>query len=434
VKNDTYYILVLRQDATLAVAQQFDGTNTGWITDVAQESAGTDTEPHYVKLDENKYLFGFRHNADEFNSETDYDIYSFFLYIGKEFTNYQMRITIINGTGTDSENIMYTTNVAQSNFDDVRFTWYNSTSGQEEEIDYWCEEVNNGINATFWIEIPKTSITGITTIYVYYGNDQIGTASNGDDTFIFFDDFDGTSLNTTKWIEENYGGSGTVTVSGGICTLYNKMRIINTVNMTLNTATVIKAKVDAFGSGKYHYWGVGRGDGSGYNIWIAAYSGEKRFYSMDGVTQTYEASTYPDPATYRLWEIKWKSGHGLLNVDGVNYNDKTTNIPPDSASGKFCSASLDATLDDYLYIDYVFNRKWIDPEPDHAEWGDEEQRATPLEVGWNIFTVWSVDIGKDLETICANIQGEGVDARTVIKYNGTEYRYDYGPSSSNEKR
>jgi hypothetical protein len=257
VKNDTYYILVLRQDATLAVAQQFDGTNTGWITDVAQESAGTDTEPHYVKLDENKYLFGFRHNADEFNSETDYDIYSFFLYIGKEFTNYQMRITIINGTGTDSENIMYTTNVAQSNFDDVRFTWYNSTSGQEEEIDYWCEEVNNGINATFWIEIPKTSITGITTIYVYYGNDQIGTASNGDDTFIFFDDFDGTSLNTTKWIEENYGGSGTVTVSGGICTLYNKMRIINTVNMTLNTATVIKAKVDAFGSGKYHYWGVG---------------------------------------------------------------------------------------------------------------------------------------------------------------------------------
>jgi len=33
---------------------------------------------------------------------------------------------------------------------------------------------------------------------------------------------------------------------------------------------------------------------------------------------------------------------------------------------------------------------------------------------------------KDLETICANIQGEGVDARTVIKYNGTEYRYDYG--------
>jgi len=47
-------------------------------------------------------------------------------------------------------------------------------------------------------------------------------------------------------------------------------------------------------------------------------------------------------------------------------------------------------------------------------------------VGWNNFTSQSRDIGKMLEQICANIQYNAIHATIIIKYNGTEYRYDYG--------
>ena len=103
-------------------------------------------------------------------------------------TNYQMRIVIVNGSGTSSDDTYYTSHVAQSDFDDVRFTWYNSTSGQEEPCDFWKEEVNSGENATFWVEIPEIPSSGTTTIYVYYGSASATDASNGDGTFLYFFD------------------------------------------------------------------------------------------------------------------------------------------------------------------------------------------------------------------------------------------------------
>jgi len=37
----------------------------------------------------------------------------------------------------------------------VRFTWYNSTSGQEQAIPYWREAVYDGANATFWVKVSE---------------------------------------------------------------------------------------------------------------------------------------------------------------------------------------------------------------------------------------------------------------------------------------
>jgi len=52
----------------------------------------------------------------------------------------------------------------------VRFTWYNSTSGQEQAIPYWREAVYDGANATFWVKVPEIPASPTSaTIYVYYG-------------------------------------------------------------------------------------------------------------------------------------------------------------------------------------------------------------------------------------------------------------------------
>ena len=38
-----------------------------------------------------------------------------------------------------------------------------------------------------------------TLVYVYYGNNGASGVSNGDGTFLFYDNFDGSALNTSKW-------------------------------------------------------------------------------------------------------------------------------------------------------------------------------------------------------------------------------------------
>jgi len=66
-------------------------------------------------------------------------------------------------------------------FDDLRFTYYNSTSGAEASIPYWIQSNVSGVNATVWI---KTNLTvGENTVYLYYGNTNATSASNESATF-----------------------------------------------------------------------------------------------------------------------------------------------------------------------------------------------------------------------------------------------------------
>jgi len=105
--------------------------------------------------------------------------------------NYQIRIVVINGTGTDEGEIAYINNKARSDFGDIRFTTLKGTL-----LDYWQESMNAGINATFWVKIAENRTEQAQTIYLYYGNPSATTTSNGDKTFNFFDDFSG---NLSKW-------------------------------------------------------------------------------------------------------------------------------------------------------------------------------------------------------------------------------------------
>jgi Uncharacterized conserved protein len=54
-------------------------------------------------------------------------------------------------------------------------------------------------NSTIWIKVPYIPANGNATVYMYYGNPNAVSKSNGDAVFEFFDDFEGTSLDTNKW-------------------------------------------------------------------------------------------------------------------------------------------------------------------------------------------------------------------------------------------
>ena len=73
----------------------------------------------------------------------------------------------------------------QPDFGDIRF----SDSDDSTELSYWRESYTDSTSATFWVKVPSIP-AGTKTIYMYYGNDAAISASNGDATFEFFDDFE----------------------------------------------------------------------------------------------------------------------------------------------------------------------------------------------------------------------------------------------------
>jgi predicted GH43/DUF377 family glycosyl hydrolase len=120
-------------------------------------------------------------------------------------TNYQMLLIINKGVGTNSPGIVYLNNHAQNWPYDIRFTRADS----ETPLDFWRESYNTS-TMSVWVELNIILASPARTdLYIHYGKIAEADASNGANTFQFFDDFPGTSL------DAQWGVSQTVSVSGG---------------------------------------------------------------------------------------------------------------------------------------------------------------------------------------------------------------------------
>ena len=137
-------------------------------------------------------------------------------------TNYQILLNISYETGM------------QADFDDLRFT--NDTH----EIDSWLESKVDSSYALIWVEFPTTPANGINqTYYKYYGN--VGASSNWDieATFLLGDEFDGASINTSKWTV-----TGSVSVSDSEVSLNQDDAIKSIATFGFATITSAKSKAD----------------------------------------------------------------------------------------------------------------------------------------------------------------------------------------------
>jgi len=113
-------------------------------------------------------------------------------------SDYQVKINL------DPLNFDYSK--AKTNGEDIRFCDLNSN-----ELNYWIEEWNTTDTSTIWVKVPTT---GTSKIYIKYGDLLATSESNGTNVFMLFDDFEGTSLDTSLWNTDDDGYSS-ITVSGG---------------------------------------------------------------------------------------------------------------------------------------------------------------------------------------------------------------------------
>jgi len=128
-------------------------------------------------------------------------------------TNYQIRVPFnYDATGVTGE-VNFSSN-CQTDFGDIRFT---DNDGYT-PLDYWIEEKTASDDGVVWVEVAD-NLDSNQVICVYYGTATTSTnVSSGDDTFIFFDDFSGSSLDTAKWDQTDYTtgpGSAALTFADG---------------------------------------------------------------------------------------------------------------------------------------------------------------------------------------------------------------------------
>jgi len=123
-------------------------------------------------------------------------------FLGNEYTSftwwnaswqYRRNITITEQSGntlTDYQvfiNLTYDSDM-QPNGEDIRFTWYNESSGEEVEIPYWFEKVVSSSYFEAWIKVPEIPASSSVTVYMYYGNSTpVSSESNGTAVFTIFE-------------------------------------------------------------------------------------------------------------------------------------------------------------------------------------------------------------------------------------------------------
>jgi hypothetical protein len=91
----------------------------------------------------------------------------------------------------------------QPDFDDIRFF----DSDGITPLGHWRESYIASASAVFWVRVPSVP-SGNKIIYMYYGNSAASSASNGDATFEFYDDFEDGDI--SDWSQYS---SGTVQIA-----------------------------------------------------------------------------------------------------------------------------------------------------------------------------------------------------------------------------
>jgi hypothetical protein len=244
----------------------------------------------------------------------------------------------------------------RSDHADIRFA---NISGAT-EYSYWQET-----DGKYWVKIPSLA-AGDTTINMYYGNPSATKVSNGDNTFIFFDDFESGNLN--KWNAKSGTPliGSTYAYSGGYggqasSTTCNENSLQHTFSATA-MPTVIAEYRRRIVNG-YSYAGIAGPLGTDARYIGADISSPTNYTIYDSA---YNPATSTSVASWRKYKVSASPSATTYYTDGVQIPFTT------SRAGTFKSIILYAcSAGGYSYFDDVVVRQYASSEPTHAAPGAE---------------------------------------------------------------
>jgi len=325
-------------------------------------------------------------------------------------TNYQMKLLVGESSGATGENVDCG-GKCLSTFNDLRFT----TSDGTTLLDYWIESISGTTPnrlATVWIEFDSIG-TGDTTFYMYYGNASASAASNGANTFPFFDDFE-------RGADGDDVGGDWVISNGSM-----KISTTHDIGDAGGFGTRSLKLVGANGARPYGH--------APFTFIDGAHAVRARYFKPDA-TSSVQLSAQVSNSKYASANIDSNENINWLGAGGV-WTDSTHNANADSwasilelrelnaSAGTYkvyyndvlcatATSMFDKSLAPCVYvagmsstghdswIDNILVRQYLPTEPAWGSWGSEEIEPTPgprYWVGntgyWNDRAHWSLTSG-----------------------------------------
>jgi len=310
-------------------------------------------------------------------------------------TNYQVQISITY----DSD--------MQDDFEDLRFTSSNGTT----LIDHWIETYTASTSAVVWIEVPSISASDTGYVFMYYGNGGASTASNGDNTFTFFDEFSGVAIDSGKWTETDSTGWS---VTGGELKGTNTTGRLTSVS-TFSDGVVLQSKgrVVTHASNGYTDSGffLSTTDAFGYlNI------NGNDFYRNNGTFTG--ISSGPPTSTNYLTRISTKSTTEV-NLSVTNYSDgtsyqninvaNTVSSEPIVIGRRYDNGNQGQTYE--AYWDFFFVRVYATTEPSTSTGAEQSKVALTEATSYH----WQVQTC-DAEFSCSSWVSYGGNAESAADF------------------
>ncbi len=278
-------------------------------------------------------------------------------------TGYQVKLSIGDSAGGDFHLEGHCQNFPQ----DIRFTDDDGST----ELDYWIEDTTVD-PITVWVKV-NDDLGDNQSIYCYYGKTGDSTASNGVDTFSFFDDFeDGLGDWTTVSGKLSLKQSDDQAHNGS----YSALSESGDADVMYRSAPDFPFAIGAFIWDDGSYGGralIGVTTNGGDTI--RAYVGlevltNSSYYSYRHDDTTGTSSVSRSAGWHRV-EIKAASSTSVkLYVDDTEVWSGSVGSISDYTIGKWWVTY-------YGYHDDFFVRKYNDPEPAFSSAGAEEQESTP---------------------------------------------------------
>ena len=336
-------------------------------------------------------------------------------------TDYQVLVTLDTAT-------LIADGKMNSDCSDLRVVDEDDTTG----LSFWIEDGTcNTAETHVWVKVPLIPASDTKTIYFYYGNPEATTSTSSiDDTFIFGDDFNDGTLDTSKW---SLAGGTTVTFSDGKVTIQVDSTIEGwsregIINPDLDLYTVMPVEIVSRGSAQetttesdplsiHNTINVATESYTTIACWQWWYNpGDYHVRHKTGSTSY--ANSYPDDSYYLVDDGFHDFGVIIkTRTDYVFYYDSIQNSLEKNDVYSESNAYLllgSGYQNDKVTIDYVYVKKYTYPEPSTTTGTEETAPRVTISEPQNqtYYTYNGTESGPTIITI-----------NTTYDYSGTESYY-----------